>query len=72
MDINRALEILGPHLTKEQVENLTAALTLFKGINTPFENEKLSAAEYALKHWKDFAYQANIVASQQKKKKGVA
>jgi hypothetical protein len=71
MDMNRALEILGPICNQEDVENISAALTLFKSLNTPQENEKLMAAQYALKHWKTFSYQAKIVASQQKQK-GVA
>lgn len=67
MDMNRALELLGPDLTQEQVENLVAALTLFKSLNTSYENEKLRAAEYALNHWKTFSHQCKTVSQQQKK-----
>ncbi len=68
MDIKRSLEILGLDCSQEYVENLAAAFRMFKVLNTPAENEKLLAAEFALDHWKTFSYQATIAASQQKKK----
>ena len=69
MDINRSLEILGPHCSQEYVENLAAAFKLFKGLNTPAENEKLAAAEYALADWKTFQRIANWRSQNDKRKK---
>lgn len=54
MDMNKAIDVFGINRTKEEVENLVAALKLFRSLNTPEENEKLAAGEYVLEHWKTF------------------
>lgn len=70
MDMNKAIEIFGIHRTKDDVENIVAALKLFTALNTPEENVKLEAGEYVLAHWKTF--QGETARRRNMQAKGVA
>ena len=55
MNLQQAIAALGINRAKYELQNMTKALCFAPWLNTPQDESRLSAARYALRHWR--AYQ---------------